>query len=91
MQNELLISYQMVAGANCDIVSYTVTDSKNDLLQQKECSHWSVRNWGIPNSWMFECNMAVDILMSLGIYDLDKVEIERSMSTLGNRLIWVRY
>lgn len=85
MQNEILISYQI----NGEIVSYTVTNSKNDLLQQEERGNWSVL--GIPHSMMFELNMTVEVLMSLGIYDLDKVEIERSVSTLGNRLIWVRY
>ena len=85
--NEILISYE-ITDTLCH-VSYTVTDSKNNVLQQQE-RDW-VHYWGTPHSAMSEWNMAIDVLMSLDINDLNKVEIERSMSTLGNRLIWVRY
>ncbi len=81
--NEILISYK----TSDDAVFYTVTDSKNEMLA------WGERSYGglyVINA-EFEWNMAIEFLISLGINDLNKVEIERSMSTLGNRLIWVRY
>jgi hypothetical protein len=97
MQNELLIAYKLteiVEGRDgqsdeisCgEIVSYTVTNSKNEILIQAEQDCSSISNMG-----MFELNLATEVLMSLGLEDLNNLEIERSMSTLGTRLIWVRY
>lgn len=103
MQNELLITYKLteiVEGrdgqsdeiSRGEIVSYTVTNSKNEILIQAEQDCSSISNMGMVTAcFMFELNLATEVLMSLGLEDLNNLEIERSMSTLGNRLIWVRY
>ena len=91
MQNELLITYKLTEivedGTGREIVSYTVTNSKNEFLISNTVNSQSMQRMGFG----FELNLATEVLMSLGMEDLNNLEIERSMSTLGNRLIWVRY
>ena len=84
MQNEILISYEI----SDDAVFYITTNSENEMLAMGERPYCEDE---LSNHMKFEWNMVIFILMSLDINDLNKVEIERSMSTLGNRLIWVRY
>ena len=106
MQDELLITYKLTEiledgrrvrirrsdGKGREIVSYTVTNSKNEILIQAEQDCSSISNTGMVTAcFMFELNLATEVLMSLGLENLNNLEIERSMSTLGNRLIWVRY
>ena len=89
MQNEILISYYILC---CDPLLeipekcyYVVTDSKAEEILRGEYETDSD-----DNRMKFEWNLSILVLMSLDL-DLNKVEIERSASTLGNRLIFVRY
>ena len=95
MQNEILISYQISSCCRfrdrprCleipEKCYYVVTDSKAEEILRGE---YEIDSDDHPMK--FEWNLSILVLMSLDL-DLNKVEIERSISTLGNRLIFVRY
>lgn len=101
MQNEILISYQI---SRCcrfrdrprcleipEKCYYVVTDSKAEEILRGEYEIDSVCfSQNALGYSKFEWNLSILVLMSLDL-DLNKVEIERSVSTLGNRLIFVRY
>lgn len=67
MQDELLITYKLTKivedGMGREIVSYTVTNSKNEILIQAEQDCSSISNTGMVTAcFMFELNLATEVL-----------------------------